>query len=120
MPSELIVGKSNVRYDAIPKSDGSMPYGEDYIPDGALHCGVLFTPIPHGKLKSIDTRAAKRVPGVVAVLTAKDIPGKNFRFGSDTATHPGQPILVEDMIEFTGDALAVVGAESREALEAGA
>ena len=119
MPSELIVGKSNVRYDAIPKSDGSMPYGEDYIPDGALHCGVLFTPIPHGKLKSIDTRAAKRVPGVVAVLTAKDIPGKNFRFGSDTATHPGQPILVEDMIEFTGDALAVVGAESREALEAG-
>ena len=41
MPSELIVGKSNVRYDAIPKSDGSMPYGEDYIPDGALHCGVL-------------------------------------------------------------------------------
>lgn len=119
MPSEVLVGKSNIRYDAIPKSDGSMPFGEDHIPDGALHCGVLFTPVPCGRVTNIDTRAAKRIPGVAAVLTAKDIPGKNFRFGSNTATHPGQPVLVEDMIEFTGDALAVVGAESRDALESG-
>jgi CO/xanthine dehydrogenase Mo-binding subunit len=119
MPSYDVVGKSNIRYDAIPKSDGSMPYGEDHLPDGALHCGVLFTPVPHGRLKRIDTAAAERIPGVAAVLTAKDIPGKNFRFGSNTATHEGQPVLVEDVIEFTGDALAVVGAETRDALEAG-
>ena len=47
-----IIGKSNVRYDAIPKADGSMPYGEDAIPAGALQCGVLFTPVPVGRLKS--------------------------------------------------------------------
>jgi CO/xanthine dehydrogenase Mo-binding subunit len=119
MPTYDIVGKPNIRYDAIPKADGSMPYGEDKIPAGALHCGVLYTPVPYGKLKSIDTRAAENIPGVAIVITAKDIPGKNFRYGSDTATLPGQPVLVEDMIAFTGDALAVVAAESREALDAG-
>ncbi len=114
-----IIGKSNPRYDALPKADGSMPYGEDMMPPGALFCGVLYTPVPYGRLKSIDTRAAERIPGVAAVLTARDIPGKNLRYGSNTPKHDGQPILVEDKIEFTGDALAVVGAETREALEAG-
>ena len=119
MPTLDIVGKPNIRYDAIPKADGSMPYGEDKIPAGALHTGVLYTPVPHGKLNNIDTRAAENIPGVAIVITAKDIPGKNFRFGSNTATLPGQPVLVEDMIEYTGDALAIVAAESREALDAG-
>ena len=50
-----IIGKSNVRYDSIPKADGSMPYGEDAIPAGALQCGVLFTPVPVGRLKKLDT-----------------------------------------------------------------
>ncbi|MEE9239988.1 MAG: xanthine dehydrogenase family protein molybdopterin-binding subunit, partial [bacterium] len=114
-----LIGKSIPRYDAFPKADGSMPYGEDMTPPGALFCGVLFTPVPHGRLKNIDTKAAERIPGVAAVLTAKDIPGNNMRFGSNTPKHGGQPILVEDKIEFTGDALAVVGADTREALDAG-
>ena len=95
MPTLDIVGKPNIRYDAIPKADGSMPYGEDKIPAGALHTGVLYTPVPHGKLNNIDTRAAENIPGVAIVITAKDIPGKNFRFGPNTATLPGQPVLVE-------------------------
>jgi CO/xanthine dehydrogenase Mo-binding subunit len=119
MATHDIIGKSTPRYDAYPKADGSLAYGEDQIPEGALHCGVLFTPVPCGTLKGIDTRAAERIPGVAAVLTAKDIPGNNLRFGSNTKTHTGQPILVEDKIEFTGDALAVVAAESRDALDAG-
>ena len=113
-----IIGKSNVRYDAIPKADGSMPYGEDAIPAGALQCGVLFTPIPVGRLKKLDTSKAEKIPGVAAILTAKDIPGINARFGSGTPGLPHQPVLVEDKIEFTGDALAIVGAETREALDA--
>ena len=113
-----IIGKSNVRYDAIPKADGSMPYGEDAIPAGALQCGVLFTPVPVGRLKKLDTSKAEKIPGVAAILTAKDIPGTNARFGSGTPGLPHQPVLVEDKIEFTGDALAIVGAENREALDA--
>ena len=73
MPTLDIVGKPNIRYDAIPKADGSMPYGEDKIPAGALHTGVLYTPVPHGKLNTIDTRAAENIPGVAIVITAKDI-----------------------------------------------
>ncbi|MEE9275093.1 MAG: xanthine dehydrogenase family protein molybdopterin-binding subunit [bacterium] len=114
-----IVGKSNPRFDAFPKADGSLLYGEDQVPAGALHCGVLYTPVPCGRLRRLDTSKAERVPGVAAVLTAKDIPGMNMRFGSNTPTHAGQTVLVEEEIAFTGDALAVVGAESREALEAG-
>ncbi len=106
------------------KEDARFIVGQgNYIDDlklpGMLHGDFVRSSHAHALIKSIGTEAALKVDGVLAVLTAKDIPGKNFRFGSDTATHPGQPILVEDMIEFTGDALAVVGAESREALEAG-
>ena len=120
MPTLDIIGKSNPRYDALPKADGSLPYGEDMTPAGALFLWrSLYTPVPYGRLKSIDTKPAEHIPGVVSVLTAKDIPGNNMRFGSNTPKHGGQPILVEDQIEFTGDALAVVGAETREALDAG-
>ena len=113
-----IIGKPNVRYDAIPKADGSMPYGEDAAPANALQCGVLFTPVPVGRLRNLDVSKAEKIPGVAAVLTARDIPGKNARFGSGSPGLPHQPVLVEDRIEFTGDALAIVGAETREALDA--
>ena len=39
MATHDIIGKSTPRYDAYPKADGSMPFGEDQIPEGALHCG---------------------------------------------------------------------------------
>ncbi|MDA0998903.1 MAG: xanthine dehydrogenase family protein molybdopterin-binding subunit [bacterium] len=121
MAEHDLIGKSNIRFDAIPKADGSLPYGEDMVPTGALHCGVLFSPVPYGTLRKLDISKAKKVPGVAAVLTAENIPGKNIRYGSNTLTHAGQPVLIPvgSKIEFTGDALAIVGAETREALDAG-
>ena len=118
MSEFAIVGKPNPRFDALPKADGSLPYGEDQIPANALHCGLLYSPVPCGKLKRLDTSAAERVPGVAAVLTAKDVPGKNEHYGSGYPPHPSQPIFAKEDIRYTGDVLALVGAETREAVEA--
>src|SRR3990170_7026696 len=76
------VGKPNPRFDAVPKADGSLPYGEDQVPANALHCGLLYSPVPCGRIKRLDAPDALRVPGVAAVLTAKDVPGKNEHYGS--------------------------------------
>jgi len=71
---------------------------------------VLRSKYPHAKIRSIDTAAAKRLPGVVTVLTHKDIEGTN-RFGIE---RQDQPVLCEDRVRYVGDAVALVGAETKE------
>jgi len=71
--------------------------------------------IPHGRLRSVDTRAALAVPGVLNVLTAKDVPAPN-RHG---IIHKDMPVLADDIIRYSGDAVALVLAESREAMKKG-
>ena len=112
-----LVGKANTRYDSFPKADGSLPYGEDFIPEGALHCGVLFSPVPCGKLRKIDISKAEKLKGVAAIITSKNIPGINNRYGSGAPGHRFQPVLIDEKIEYIGDAIAIVGAESREILK---
>ena len=83
-----------------------------------LYGGVFRSTICHGVVKNFDPSAALEIPGVVCVLTSKDIPGKN-RIG---IILKDEPILVDDKIRRYGDAIAVVAAETpelvRDALEA--
>ncbi|MDD2464847.1 MAG: xanthine dehydrogenase family protein molybdopterin-binding subunit, partial [Desulfobulbus sp.] len=68
--------------------------------------------ISHGRLQSVDFSTALTVPGVLKVLTSKDVPGPN-RHG---IIHKDMPVLADDRILYPGDAVALVLAESREAL----
>jgi xanthine dehydrogenase large subunit len=77
-----------------------------------LHVDFVGSPVAHGKLKSIDIAAASKVPGVVAIFTAKDIPGHNS-FGPIVKD---EHLLVEDVAEFLGDPVVLIAAENREAL----
>ena len=73
-------------------------------PDGTLHVAIGQSPIARGRLLSLDLDAVRALPGVVAVLTAADIPGKNDvspAFGDD-------PLFVERDISFHGQALFAV------------
>jgi CO/xanthine dehydrogenase Mo-binding subunit len=79
-----------------------------------LHTKVLRAEHPHARLLHMDTTAAERAPGVVAVLTAKDIPGRN-RFG---IIRKDQPVFAEDRVRYLGDAIAAVYAESEAQAEA--
>jgi len=82
-------------------------YTADQIPDGALWVRAVRSRYAHALVKRIDTSRALRTPGVVTVLTAKDIPGHNLCY----ALLPDRPFLATDKVRCLTDPLALVVAE---------
>ena len=103
-----VAGQSVPRTDALLKVSGKLKYGADYGQEGFLHGKILRSPLPHALIRSIRTEKARALPGVVAVLTARDVPGRNG-FG---AIIPDQPVICGDKVRFVGDAVALVAAET--------
>jgi xanthine dehydrogenase large subunit len=86
-------------------------------PTGLLHLAPVCSKLAHGQLRELDPSAALALPGVVAVLTAADLPGPN-RIASMAAD---EPILAEGEVCYAGQVLALVAARShRVALAAAA
>ncbi|MCK4786269.1 MAG: 2Fe-2S iron-sulfur cluster binding domain-containing protein, partial [Desulfobacteraceae bacterium] len=71
-----VIGKSYIRPDATDKVTGRTKFTDDLQFESMLHARVRRAGIPHGIVKSINVEKARQVPGVVAVLTADDIPGE--------------------------------------------
>ncbi len=109
----LQVGKAEVRGDALAKAGGTELFAADYFPDNLIWAGAVRAGIASGRLLSVSTKAASAVPGVLKVLTAADVPGPN-RHG---IIHKDMPVLADDRILSSGDAVALVLAETREALK---
>ena len=72
-----ILGKSVIKKDTMEKILGSAKCAADMELPNMLYGGVFRSTICHGVIKSFDPSAALAIPGVVTVLTSKDIPGKN-------------------------------------------
>lgn len=106
------IGKSIIRPDAEDKVSGAAKFTDDYHFPGMLHGRVLRAGVPHAILKRIDVAKARELEGVVAVLTAADIPGEN----AHGVVIPDWPVLVGvgEKARYVGDALAIVAAESRQ------
>ena len=68
------VGKSVTRVDAYEKATGRAKYMDDLCDRGALVVKICHSTIAHGYVKSIDTKEAEAIPGVVKVLTCFDVP----------------------------------------------
>ena len=111
MASKLkIIGKSERRVDAWGKVTGRAKFAEDYNLGHQLWGKVLRSRYPHARILSIDISQAMKLPGVEAVLTAKDIPGSKT-FG---IVLKNQQILAEDRVRYLGDGVALVAATSKE------
>jgi len=108
-----VIGKSVEKRDSLSKVLGTAQYAADIELDNMLYGAVKRSEIPSAILKNIDTSKAKALPGVVVVLTSKDIPGGN-RIG---IIIKDEPVLVDDNIRRIGDALAIVAAETKEIAE---
>lgn len=104
------------RKDAVARVTGEEKYGSDLKLDNMLYGKVVWSGVAHAEILGIDTSAAETTPGVVRVITHKDVPGKNL-FGS---MGYDQPALAEGKVLFAGEAVAVVYAETKEAAAAGA
>lgn len=121
------IGKAIPKVDAWAKVKGKTVYADDFSMPGMLYAKVLRSKYPAAKILAIDTSRAEKLPGVHAVLTAKDVPNNNLRakFGQSTdigAQFEGlYRVLAEGKVRFLGEPVALVAAESlkiaEEALE---
>ena len=82
------VGKSIRRADAVKKVTGALEYTIDSNMAGMLHGKLLRSPFARAKIISIDIAGAQKMPGVVAVLTASELPQPVPRFGPVIAISP--------------------------------
>ena len=110
-----VFGESMHRIDAGGKAIGISKFSEDIYLPGMLHGSAVRSAYPRARVLSIDTAAAKALPGVAAVLTAADIPG-SVKQGYN---RPDWDVLVPigAITHYLGDAVALVAAESKEILE---
>jgi selenium-dependent xanthine dehydrogenase len=105
-----VVGRAVVRKDGVAKVTGAHRFGADHRREGELHAVAVWSAHPHADLLSLDTSRALALEGVVAVLTAEDVPGQN----AHGIIIPHQPVFVAPggRIRSISDVLALVVAES--------
>jgi len=82
-----LVGQNYVTPDMVAKVTGQAKYAEDFRVDGMLFVKLLLSPLPHGRVKSINTSRALALPGVKGILTADELPAP-----ADIVTDLGQRI----------------------------
>ena len=104
------VGESVGRPDGVPKVTGEFIYSSDLWMDGMLWGATLRSPHPHANIRSIDTSEAEALPGVYAVLTYEDVPGRKV-YGMEI---PDQPVLAWEHVRYQGEAIAIVAADHPE------
>ncbi len=105
-----VVGKRLPKVDAVSKVTGRAVYADDMFPSRMLHCKILHSPHPHARIVSIDTSAARRIPGVLAVITGADLPVK---FGILPVTQD-ERALEHEKVRYVGDPIAAVAATEEE------
>ncbi|MGH7343065.1 MAG: xanthine dehydrogenase family protein molybdopterin-binding subunit, partial [Candidatus Rokuibacteriota bacterium] len=107
-----IVGKPIGRVDGVEKVRGEARYSGDVSVPGLIWGKALRSPLPHARIVRIDTSRAKAFPGVLAVLTAQDLP--NILVGRRMFD---MPLLARDRVRFIGEKVAVVAAADPDVAE---
>ena len=106
------IGQPVVRGEGADKVSGQAVYAADITLPGMLWGQVLRSPFPHARIVRIDTRRARELPGVHAVLTGQDLPDRRVgRLLRDC------PVLARDKVLFIGEKVAAVAAESPDIAE---
>ena len=107
-----VIGKPLGRLEGPAKVTGAATFTADVILPEMIWGKVLRSPLPHARIVSIDTKEAGKMPGVLAVLTARDLPDTlTGRVVYDT------PVLAGERVRFIGEKVAVVAAEDPDVAE---
>jgi 4-hydroxybenzoyl-CoA reductase alpha subunit len=109
-----VVGKELPRIDGMAKVRGTALYACNVNLPNMLWAKILRSPYAHAKIKRIDVTKAERLPGVVAVITSKDIP--DIKLGFDPELYD-KPPLATDKVRYVGDEVAAVAAIDEETAE---
>jgi len=123
IPADGKIWNSHIpRPTAKAKATGTFDYGADTIAKDTasfLKLAIVHAQVSHANINSIDTSEAEKMPGVVAVLTAKDVKGSNringfVQFPWNKNDGFDRPIICDKKVFQFGDALAVVVADTEE------
>src|SRR3954471_5569336 len=106
----LGVGVSAPRVEGVPKVQGKFAFASDLWAENMLWGHTVRSPFVHAKVLSIDSGEALRAPGVKAVLTMEDVPGKKT-FGLEFSD---QPVMADGVARYAGEPVAVLAAETPE------
>jgi CO/xanthine dehydrogenase Mo-binding subunit len=107
---ERLIGKNYTPPDLVAKVTGRAKYAEDFRADGMLFCKLALSPMPHARVRRIDTSAALAMPGVRAILTADDLPEAALADIPALTNEPlfeGEPILAVAAVDEATAAEAV-------------
>jgi CO/xanthine dehydrogenase Mo-binding subunit len=103
------VGQKAKRIDGIDKVTGQAKFTGDISMPGMLEAKILRSIHPHAKIRSVDTAGAEAMPGVVAVLTFRDLTDINPYYGHCLRD---RPLIAIDRVRYVGEPVAVVAAEN--------
>ncbi len=112
MATAPAIGRWVRREDGAPKVTGRTVYTGDLKLPGMLHARLVLSPYPHARIVSIDTEAARALPGVIGVYTADDLP-----IGRPKRPNRSQEPLARGEVIFDGHPVAAVVADSEAAAE---
>ncbi len=104
-----LIGQDFTPPDIRAKVTGRAKYAEDFRADGMLFCRLLTSPMPHARVLSVDASEALEMEGVVAILTADELP---------EVTAPGNTILTNEPLYVGAPILAVAAVDETTAQNA--
>ena len=127
MADNTKVGQNYTTPDLVAKVTGKAKYAEDFRVDGMLYAKLLLSPLPHARVRSVDTSAAEAMPGVRAILRASELPApadvvtdlgeripanpKGERALSDEPVYAGEPVLAVAAVDEETAAAAIEAIE---------
>ena len=120
VPDMAVVGKPEVKVDAVKLAKGNPAFSDDIEMRGMLYARLLTSPHAHANIVDIDDSAAAALPGVHAVLHYKNVPRIKYASGGQSwpNPHPHDQVSFDTKVRHVGDRVAVVAAETPEIAEA--
>jgi CO/xanthine dehydrogenase Mo-binding subunit len=107
-----VIGKPHPRLDGLETVTGQAAYTVDVALPAMLHGKLFRSSVPHAKIRRLDVSQARALAGVIAVLTAADVPRKRFGF-----TVQDEEIFAGEKVRYVGDVIAAVSAVNEEVAE---
>ena len=111
------INKSIRKKDSMQLLTGKPVYTDDLTPRDALVVKILRSPHANAIVETIDTAAAKKVPGVVDIYTWEDVPQTRFAIAGQTFPEPSpyDRLIIDRHVRFSGDVVAIIAAETEKA-----
>src|SRR5215468_1498739 len=116
-PAVTTVGQWPAHHDFVDKVKGALHYAADWRLPGMLHGKIVRSQLPSARITGIDASAARALPGVVAVLTAADVPGNRvveMASGGLAELEVSMPVLATDRVRYLGEPVALVAAVTQQ------